>query len=200
MFKFKSSHRWCSVKKVFLKNFGKHLCWSLFLIKLKVFTSATLLERYSNTGISCEICEIFQNTYFEEYLRTTTSVVSFSWHLCWSLFIISLQGQVRNAGARCAGFRCQVRSFQVSGARFQASGATFKIPEICKILKLLELILNNPSTNIYVGNLQYPSLQINIFLAFRRYYLKNFPTQSTMVAQTFVQTGSPLDFFQFLQA
>ena len=28
---------------------------------------------------SSEICEIFKNTYFEEYLRTTASVVSFSW-------------------------------------------------------------------------------------------------------------------------
>ena len=58
--------------------------------------------------------------------------------------------------------------YQVPGARyqmcrFQVPGARFKIPEICKILKLLELILNNPLTNIYVGNLQYPSLQISVF-------------------------------------
>ena len=26
----------------------------------------------------CEICEIFKNTFFEEYLRTTVSVISFS--------------------------------------------------------------------------------------------------------------------------
>ena len=62
-------------------------------------------------------------------------------------------GQVRNVGARCADSRCQVRrsqvsGVQVSGARCQVSGANFKIPEICKILKLLELILNNPLTNI----------------------------------------------------
>ena len=35
-------------KKAALKNFtiftGKHLCWSLFLIKLQAFTSATLLK------------------------------------------------------------------------------------------------------------------------------------------------------------
>ena len=32
------SHRWYSVKKGVLKNFiGKHLCWSLFLIKLQAF-------------------------------------------------------------------------------------------------------------------------------------------------------------------
>ena len=41
-------------KKAFLKSFaifsGKHLCWSLFLIKLKVFRPATLLKRDSNTG------------------------------------------------------------------------------------------------------------------------------------------------------
>ena len=41
-------------KKAVLKSSaifsGKHLCWSLFLIKLKVFRSATLLKRDSNTG------------------------------------------------------------------------------------------------------------------------------------------------------
>ena len=49
----KSSHWRCSVKKGVLKNCanstGKHLCWSLFLIKLQVF----------------------KNTYFEEHLWTT---------------------------------------------------------------------------------------------------------------------------------
>ena len=40
MFNFKNSYRGCSVKKVAFKNFanltGKHLCWSLFLLKLQV--------------------------------------------------------------------------------------------------------------------------------------------------------------------
>ena len=39
----------------FLKNFanfkGKHLCWSLFLIKLLAFRSATLLKRETNTEV-----------------------------------------------------------------------------------------------------------------------------------------------------
>ena len=30
---------------------GKHLCWSLFLIKLKVFRAVILLKRDSNTGV-----------------------------------------------------------------------------------------------------------------------------------------------------
>ena len=41
-------------KKGFSKfaNFtGKHLCWSLFLIKFQVFRPATLLKRDSNTGV-----------------------------------------------------------------------------------------------------------------------------------------------------
>ena len=37
------------------KNFanftGKHLCWSLFLIKLQDFRAETLLKRDSNTGV-----------------------------------------------------------------------------------------------------------------------------------------------------
>ena len=71
-------------------------------------------------------------------------------------------------GAQVPGVRYQVRRFQVPGSKyqvrkFQMSGANFKIPEICTILKLPELILNNPLTNIYVKNLQYPSLQISFF-------------------------------------
>ena len=58
------------MKKCFLKNFaiftGKHLCWSLFLIKLKLqaFRPATLLKRDSNTDVSCEYCETFKNSFF----------------------------------------------------------------------------------------------------------------------------------------
>ena len=48
----------CSIRYGVLKNFAnfteKHLCWSLFLIEMQVFT--------------CEICEIFKNTFFEERL------------------------------------------------------------------------------------------------------------------------------------
>ena len=72
----RSSHRWCSAKKVFLEfiaNFtGKHLYWSLCLIKLQAFRPTTLLQRDS-TGVFCEICEIFKITYFEEHLRTAAS-------------------------------------------------------------------------------------------------------------------------------
>ena len=54
--------------KTGLKNFtnftGKHLCWTLFLIKLQPFRPTTLLKRDSNTGVSCEICKDFKNTYF----------------------------------------------------------------------------------------------------------------------------------------
>ena len=71
-------------------------------------------------------------------------------------------------GAQVSGSRYQVPGAQVPGVRyqvrkFQVSGANFKIPEICTILKLPVLILNNPLTNIYVKNLQYPSLQISFF-------------------------------------
>ena len=52
-------------KLVALKDFaiftGKHLCWSLFLIKLQAWRPATLLKRDSDTGAFCEICEILKN-------------------------------------------------------------------------------------------------------------------------------------------
>ena len=52
-----------------LRNFanftGKHLCWSLFLIKSQARRPGTLLKSDSKTGVFfCEICEIFKNTFF----------------------------------------------------------------------------------------------------------------------------------------
>ena len=65
----------CSIKESVLRNFtGKHLCWSLFLIKSVAFRPVTLLKRDSNTGVFLYIMRIFKNTYFEEYLRTTGSI------------------------------------------------------------------------------------------------------------------------------
>ena len=56
----RSSHRSCSMKVVFLKNFaifkGNHLCWSLYLIKLQVFRPAALLIQV----FSYEYCEILK--------------------------------------------------------------------------------------------------------------------------------------------
>ena len=47
-----------------LKNFSifadKHLCWGLFLIKLQVFRSATLLKRHSNTGAFMNIAKFLK--------------------------------------------------------------------------------------------------------------------------------------------
>ena len=67
-----------SVKRGVLKNFtGKDLCQSRFLITLQAFSLATLLKRNSNAGVFCEIYEIFKNTYFEEHLRMTASMIAF---------------------------------------------------------------------------------------------------------------------------
>ena len=51
------------ITKNFANFAGKHLCWSLFLIKLQTFSA---LQTFS-----FEICKVFKNTYLEEYLRTT---------------------------------------------------------------------------------------------------------------------------------
>ena len=65
---FKSSHRNCSTKKVVVRKFinfiGKHLCWAL-----QLYWKGTPTQVFS-----CEFCEIFKNTYFEEHLRTTASI------------------------------------------------------------------------------------------------------------------------------
>ena len=56
-------------EKGVLKNFPifkwKHLCWSLFLIKLQTLGFATSLNRDLTQLFSCE------SSYFEEHVRTT---------------------------------------------------------------------------------------------------------------------------------
>ena len=54
----------------------KHLCWSLFLIKLEFSGSATLLKKTLRQVLSCEIWKIFKSNYFEEHLWTTGSKLS----------------------------------------------------------------------------------------------------------------------------
>ena len=61
----------CFVKEGVLKNFanftGKHLRWSIFLLKQQDFWLAALSKRNSNTGVFLsEHSEIFINSYFEE--------------------------------------------------------------------------------------------------------------------------------------
>ena len=55
-----------TIKKAVLKKFpiftGKNLC-------CVAFRPATFLKRDSNTGVSCEYCEIFKSTYLEKYLQ-----------------------------------------------------------------------------------------------------------------------------------
>ena len=51
-----------------LKNYavftGKHMCWSLFLIKFQAFTFTTPTQVFSS-----EYCENFKNSFFTEHLR-----------------------------------------------------------------------------------------------------------------------------------
>ena len=64
----RSRHQRCSIKKGVVRNFvkftRKHLCQSLFNFSRK----ETLVQVFS-----CEICEIFKNTFFTEHLRATAS-------------------------------------------------------------------------------------------------------------------------------
>ena len=61
----RGSQRRYYVKKYVLKNFAnfirKHLCWSLFLIDF-------IKKRLQHRFFSCAYCEIFGNSYFENYL------------------------------------------------------------------------------------------------------------------------------------
>ena len=62
------------LSKDILKKFtGKHLCWSLFFIKLQFWRPATFLRKTPTQMLSCEICEIFKNSYFEKHLWKAAS-------------------------------------------------------------------------------------------------------------------------------
>ena len=60
---YRKSHWRCFTKKYVLKNLAiftaRHLCWSLFLIKLQAFKPATLSKRDSNIGYFMGILPIF---------------------------------------------------------------------------------------------------------------------------------------------
>ena len=73
----RSRHWRCSVKKGILKSFknfkGNHLYWITFLIKFRL-SDLLLYEKETPTQtFSCEICEIFESSYFEEHLLSSAS-------------------------------------------------------------------------------------------------------------------------------
>ena len=59
---------WIGVFKNFAKFTAKHLCWSLFLIKLKASGLQLCSKEAPAQVLSCELCEIFQHTLFTEQL------------------------------------------------------------------------------------------------------------------------------------
>ena len=58
------AHKMCSIKRSVLKNFAKftakHLCGSLFLIKLQTLRPRTLLKTESSAGVFLFISRIFK--------------------------------------------------------------------------------------------------------------------------------------------
>ena len=65
-------------KKGVLRNLvkftGKHLCQSLFQIKLQASGLQLIKKETLAQVFFCEFCEISKNTFFTEHLRATASV------------------------------------------------------------------------------------------------------------------------------
>ena len=76
--KFRGSHQRFSIKISVLKNCsiftGKHLCWTIFLIKLQARRSQLFWEETPTQVFSCEYCKILKKTFLTEHLRTTASL------------------------------------------------------------------------------------------------------------------------------
>ena len=84
----RSSHwSFSAKKKVFLKvsqNSQEKTCARVsFLITLQSSTCNFIKKETMAQVLSCEFCEIFENTYFIEHLRTTTCEMSrfIFWHI-----------------------------------------------------------------------------------------------------------------------
>ena len=61
---------------------GKHLCWSLFLIKLQSLTWSFIRKEALAQVFPCDFFEVFKSTFSTKHLRATASVVQwFSQHL-----------------------------------------------------------------------------------------------------------------------
>ena len=93
----RSSHWRGSVNQGVLKNVvnftEKNLCWKLFLINLQLWGRATLLKKTLALALSCEICKLLKNNYFEEHLWMSPSKRYLKRHsntdvFLWILWII----------------------------------------------------------------------------------------------------------------
>ena len=73
----RSSHRRCSIKKVFLKisqNSQEKTCAKVsLLIKLQASACNYIKKETPAQMFSCELCEIIKNIFFTEHLRVTAS-------------------------------------------------------------------------------------------------------------------------------
>ena len=69
-----------SVKKVIFRNFAdfsvcrKTPVLQSYFNKVAGFQPASFLKKTLTQVLSCEICETFKNTYFEEHLQMTASI------------------------------------------------------------------------------------------------------------------------------
>ena len=63
-------------KNTFLKisqTSQENTCVGVFFMKLQAFSLQVFQKETPTQVLSCEVCETFKNTYFEEYLQTTAS-------------------------------------------------------------------------------------------------------------------------------
>ena len=95
-----STEAFCKID--FLKNVpvGKHLCWTLFLIKLLAKRQATILKRDSNAGIFLTIAKFLRADFFIEHLRWLFLFVW--WSHCSVLGIC--RHSLLNQNTMCDGF------------------------------------------------------------------------------------------------
>ena len=75
----RSSHQRCSIKKVFSKisqdSQKNTFARIYFVIDLNFQLCSFIKEETLSQVLSCEISEIFNNTFFTEHLRATASVL-----------------------------------------------------------------------------------------------------------------------------
>ena len=97
---------------VALKNFlTKHLCWSLFLIKIQAYSPANLLKRHSNTGVLLIVIAKFLRTALLRNICERFLLRVLPFMLVWTFFCRNKQHNklLRKWRRRSSHWRCSVR-------------------------------------------------------------------------------------------
>ena len=121
---YRSSHRMCSIKKVFLKFLKSPESLFKLIFRPQVcnfIKKKTLLAQ----AFSCAFCEIFKNTFFTEHLRTTAAKaknVSYMMGLVSRIFIIKITKNMSKNTTFCSKMQMSENIYFIFSKKASSTG------------------------------------------------------------------------------